>query len=420
LSSDPSGAFFSWNLTSINGVNGASSGSGNIITDGLVSSDSIPGSVVYEIGAGLNGCNAVHVQDTVTVKPLPDVIVTPSVSTICSGAATNVQITSSQAGASYSWFATSNNVSGIYNGSGNYINQTLSVSVSSDSAIYSVTPTLNGCQGTATIAVVYVNPLPVINICGFNQSICSGESTNIYLQSQNAVNATFSWTATSTWVNGCGGGNGNTIAQNLTLNGSVPGSVVYNVTAIDSGCSASCSFTINVNPVPSVSITTALPDTICANYNPVLLAGNPAGGIFTGTGIVNSVFYPNLPGTGYSPIAYEFTNALGCSATAADSIYIDVCTGTEQVREIKSQDFSISPNPAAAKVKFTIRVPKEDRVWISIMDDKGREVFSSAVFRVESIYEYYFDVFGWGKGFYNVTLHGSNETITRKMIVADK
>lgn len=419
LSSVPSGAFFTWNLTNVNNVTGASSGSGNLITQGLISNDTVPGSVTYVISAFLDGCAANEVQNTVTVKPLPDAIITPANSTICSGTAAILQISSSQSGVSYNWTATSNTVLGYMNGGGSNINQTLSVVNNPDSVVYTVTPDLDGCQGAAAQGVVYVSALPVINICGFTQSLCSGETTSIFLQSQNSPNATFSWTASSTWVNGCGGGTGDSIVQTLILTNSTPGSVVYDVTATDNGCASDCNFTINVNPTPVASIVTSLPDTICSNYTPIQISASPSGGIFTGAAMVTSLFYPSLAGSGYSAITYSYTNALNCSSSVSDSIYVDVCAGYDKVSSTAYEQFSVSPNPASSNVKFAIYLPSEDLVSITIVDDKGKEVFSSPVFKVNTYYEYNFDVWSWKKGLYCVMLHTTEGNISRKILVTN-
>ena len=50
----------------------------------------------------------------------------------------------------------------------------------------------------------------------------------------------------------------------------------------------------------------SLSDVYCLDADPVILAGSPAGGTFTGPGVVDGVFYPDLAGVGTHTIEYEF------------------------------------------------------------------------------------------------------------------
>ncbi len=50
----------------------------------------------------------------------------------------------------------------------------------------------------------------------------------------------------------------------------------------------------------------SLSDVYCLDADPVILAGSPSGGTFTGPGVVDGVFYPDLAGVGTHTIEYEF------------------------------------------------------------------------------------------------------------------
>ena len=49
---------------------------------------------------------------------------------------------------------------------------------------------------------------------------------------------------------------------------------------------------------------------------PILMVGNPGGGVFSGTGVSGSYFDPQVSGAGSFGVTYEVTNAQGCSNSA--------------------------------------------------------------------------------------------------------
>jgi gliding motility-associated-like protein len=113
--------------------------------------------ITYTI-LGTGGCPNVTVDRQITVTPTPQLTNT-GITTICSNDTSNVLLTVSAAGASFTWTVSQSGVTGATSGSGNTINQTLS-SINGGNAIYTVTPTLNGCIGNAAYVVINVKPLP--------------------------------------------------------------------------------------------------------------------------------------------------------------------------------------------------------------------------------------------------------------------
>lgn len=104
-----------------------------------------------------------------------NVISNPAVPVICSGSPAGISLTSSPAGASFTYTATAFGASGAVGGTGNSIQNVLSTTADAPGFVsYTVTPTLNNCVGTPQDILVTVNPgytLPVVNA-----QICTGES----------------------------------------------------------------------------------------------------------------------------------------------------------------------------------------------------------------------------------------------------
>ena len=86
------------------------------------------------------------------------------------------------------------------------------------------------------------------------------------------------------------------------------------------GCVGTATQTIEVDTLPSVAFN-AIPDQ-CVNAAPYnLIQGIPAGGNYSGPGVVNNQFDPSLTGTGTFTISYTLANQCG-SSTATQSITV--------------------------------------------------------------------------------------------------
>lgn len=103
------------------------------------------------------GCKSAT-RTTVVVNPITT-LTTTGTTTICSGATTAINLVASDTSATINWTATSSNVVGFSNGTGNTIAQTLTYSGNATGTVtYTITPIKNGCAGTPKIVVVTVNP----------------------------------------------------------------------------------------------------------------------------------------------------------------------------------------------------------------------------------------------------------------------
>ena len=152
-----------------------------------------------------------------------------------------------------------------------------------------------------------INPLPVVSISGLATSYC--------------INAT---SLTITGIPSGGTFTGNGIVGN-TFNPVFAGlgthSIIYAFTDIN-GCSNSDTQSVVVNALPIVSFT-GLPTICCLNDSAYLLIGNPSGGSFSGSGIVQNVFNPFLASTGFHNITYTFTDANSCTNNTSQNITVN-------------------------------------------------------------------------------------------------
>lgn len=73
-----------------------------------------------------------------------------------------------------------------------------------------------------------------------------------------------------------------------------------------------CSGTATLTGLPSVT----------SSNTPITLTGSPAGGTFSGTGVVFSAFNPSLAGSGLHTITYTYTDSNNCTATDSQDILV--------------------------------------------------------------------------------------------------
>src|SRR5258706_120010 len=197
----------------------------------------------YTVTGTLNGCTA-SAQVTVTVNPLPVIAVTPPPA-ICIGQQ-NATLTANGA-STYSW--TPATALSATTGSTVTANPTSTTS-------YTVTGTdNNGCTASTQVTVT-VNPLLVIAVTP-PPAICVGQQSAT-LTANGA--STYSWTPATA----LSATTGSSVTANPTS------TTTYTVTGTDiNGCTASTQVTVNVNPLPVVTVSSA---SICNGQSTTLSA----------------------------------------------------------------------------------------------------------------------------------------------------
>jgi hypothetical protein len=200
---------------------------------------------------------------------------------------------------------------------------------------YTVTVTnSNGCSFTSTPFVITIG---TTSSSTTNASVCSNHLP--YTWNGNNYSASGSYDVTLTNAAGCDSiatlvltvKNTSSSTTNVSLcsnqlpyvwngnNYSASGS--YNVTLTNAaGCDSIATLVLTVNSTPTVNAGTY------SNLNltdaPITLSGTPAGGTFSGPGVVGNSFDPAAAGAGTHTITYTYTNASGCTVTATTTITV--------------------------------------------------------------------------------------------------
>lgn len=146
--------------------------------------------------------------------------------------------------------------------------------------------------------------------------------------------------------------------------------VVNNTT----GCVDTIIKTIYVDSLPTVTLTLPL-DTLCRKDTLVLAGGNPAGGVYSGTGIYNGVLMADSLSKGFHTVTYTYYNSDSCSAKATASVYISLCTGVD---ELQAADYRIQVHPNPFREFAILEIASEGssipKMEIEIRDVFGKEV----------------------------------------------
>ena len=220
------------------------------------------------------GCTATSSNTTVVVNALPTATITASGSTtICAGASVTL---SAPAGAAFVW---SNGAT------------TQSIAASTAGA-YTVTVNSNGCTATSSATTVTVNALPVATISASGATnLCQGSS----------VTLTASPATTYLWSTGA-------TTPSITVN--TAGN--YSVSSTTNGCTASSvPTTINVQALPSASISVIGATTFCQGAS-VTLTASSAGSYLWSNGATTQTIVATTPGNYTVQVSSN-----GCSATSS-------------------------------------------------------------------------------------------------------
>jgi gliding motility-associated-like protein len=284
---------------------------------------------------------------SLTVSP-PVTMASVDSASICSGSAVNIDLISNPTGATFSWIAAPNaNINGESTTAQSTatLNNTLTnTGTALETVTYTVTPSLNGCTGTAQTVDVLVTPSPVMTN-GNTASVCSGTPLNLNLISSPA-GASLSWIASDNpAVQGesLTAQTGGTIDNTLINTSSGVQTVTYTVTPTLNGCTGTPQvITVTVNTAPIYSGPTT--GSVCSG-NPAnfALGSIPAGATF------NWVATDNTQVTGESVNPQNTTtisDLLGINGTNTETVIYTVvpslgtCPGPPQNISI-----NVNPNP---------------------------------------------------------------------------
>lgn len=176
-----------------------------------------------------------------------------------------------------------------------------------------VTDSITGCSDNDDV-VVYVGNTNLSAVVSSNKTmICAGDSAQLnVLATGGAGGYLYSWSSLPA-------GFSSSIANPLVK---PTVTTLYSVQVTSGSSTVTKNITITVNPKPGVALV-GLSSSSCSNSAPDTLMGFPAGGAFSGVGVVSNLFNPVIAGVGTHYISYSYTDINGCSNTDIDTIEVN-------------------------------------------------------------------------------------------------
>lgn len=283
---------------------------------------------VTPVGVAPSYCQGTPADFNVTVKPKPQLTVSPLNQNRCSNNSIDISISSDVSNSQFKWFATQvsgSSVSGFSDQSTytttNYIDHTL-VNPGSGNAVisYKIVGEAKSCISDTVTASVTVYPLPVVN-AGPDLTRCNN-------QGQFLLGGTPSG---GTWM---GIGVIGSLSFNPSLMSAGNYTLLYSYTN-SNGCSNHDTMRITI--VSNLQVNAGPDRNICINTQaPVQLSNfSPTGGTWTGTGVDSTgVFNHWTVGLGSYTLLYTYQGGMGCANNDTMIVY---------VRPKPGVGFSVSP-----------------------------------------------------------------------------
>lgn len=135
---------------------------------------------------------------------------------------------------------------------------------------------------------------------------------------ENPKNLSIKWSAVNGEILGADNGNSVQVHWSDTRGGDIQ----YIAIDLSTNFQDSVEEHININSIPSVSLGDLA--NVCEKDEPFKLSGGaPEDGNYSGDGVQDNKFYPSVAGLGEHIISYTFTNKLGCSNTATNTIFVN-------------------------------------------------------------------------------------------------
>jgi large repetitive protein len=272
----PSGTTYSWAAPAVTGgITGGGPGTdaasiGNTLGNPTNTAQTATYTVTPKWTLSGETCNGDTFTITVTVNPKP--AITSLTATSCSGIAFTVTPADGTNGAipsgtQYTWAApaTIAGISGLAAGSGSSITGTLTnTNTAAVTVNYTVTPTSGACTGAAFTVAVLVAPTPTVATIA-NQTVCNGSPVSAINFVGTVTGTTFNWVNNTPSIGLAASGVGNITSFNAINTGITPVTATITVTPEITGCFGTAqTFTITVNPAPSVTFSPAANQTICS------------------------------------------------------------------------------------------------------------------------------------------------------------
>jgi PKD repeat protein len=169
---------------------------------------------------------------------------------------------------------------------------------------------------------------------------------------------------------------------------------------------------IDVYPLPEVTFSAL--DNQCINYPPFeLTQGSPAGGVYSGLGVVDGYFDPMVAHLGSHMVTYTYTDENGCANSADQTIVVDACTG---IPESQGVQIATLPNPTKGTFKLSV-TGMEDVIRLRVINITGKTIYQKDNIQVSGNFSNMIDLSGNSDGIYYIYVDGNKSSYFRKIVL---
>lgn len=197
----------------------------NTTTGATVIADPIS-PTTYTVVGTTNGCSY---QTSLVVNPAPTIIITPSLSHICIGNASDLEVTGAD---TYLWSP----ADGL-----NATTESNTTVNPTTTTTYIVTGTINGCNNTGEVVIEVNTTLPTITITASDTSVCLGNSSDLTASGADS----YEWSP----------GDELSSTTDETVTAYPTATTTFIVTGTTLGCSSTQSVVVTLKPTPTLTTT---------------------------------------------------------------------------------------------------------------------------------------------------------------------
>lgn len=157
-----------------------------------------------EFSITANNCVGTNSGPVTLSDPTPPTVNPIANQSICSGEMVVAVNFTGTAGANFAWTNDNTNIGLAASGSGNISGYTAPTVATTQTGNLTVTPSKNGCTGTAQNFTITVKPLPVLGISSFTQPTCGNNNGSITFNFTNVANGSYTINYTLNSIPGAG------------------------------------------------------------------------------------------------------------------------------------------------------------------------------------------------------------------------
>lgn len=156
---------------------------------------------------------------------------------------------------------------------------------------------------------------------------------------------------------------------------------------------------------------------LCTFWDPYeLTEGKPSGGTYSGEGVVDGYFHPQMVGAGSYEVTYTyFDEDTECTVEVAQVLSVDECTNIEE--NSNPVAMQIYPNPTKGIFSIDLLHHSSETIAIKIFNSLGQLVFEQTKMVSKKDVKQEIDLSSHAEGIYLLQLNDGTTTYTQRIIL---